>query len=192
MKLMKVSTWLATAFGGVAVLMGVAPSASAAVIPIVATLDPFQEVGMGAPVVGSSGMGSLTGTYDTDSQEFEFSVTFSGLLGTTIPIPPPPMAGGNPAHIHVAPPGANGGILFHITGIPVGVTAATSPVQNRTLSDGEEAQLLGGLWYVNVHTTARPGGEIRGQLMAIPEPGSVMLMLGGLAGLIVVRRRRTV
>ena len=31
-------------------------------------------------------------------------------------------------------------------------------------SEAHEAELLGGLWYVNIHSTFRPGGEIRGQI----------------------------
>lgn len=46
--------------------------------------------------------------------------------------------------------------------------------------------------YLNVHTAAYPGGEIRGFLVsAIPEPGSWAMLGAGLAGLAMFMRRRT-
>lgn len=54
------------------------------------------------------------------------------------------------------------------------------------------ADLMNGLWYLNVHTTANPGGEIRGNLVAVPEPASAPLLLGMLTAtlLFATRRRR--
>ena len=46
-----------------------------------------------------------------------------------------------------------------ITGI------ATSPVEgSATLTDAQAADLVAGKYYVNIHTAANPGGEIRGQV----------------------------
>ncbi len=33
-----------------------------------------------------------------------------------------------------------------------------------TLTDAQTAELMDGKWYVNVHTAANKGGEIRGQV----------------------------
>ncbi|MEP7029817.1 MAG: CHRD domain-containing protein, partial [Pseudolabrys sp.] len=33
-----------------------------------------------------------------------------------------------------------------------------------TLTDAQEADMMAGKWYVNVHTANNKGGEIRGQL----------------------------
>ncbi len=44
--------------------------------------------------------------------------------------------------------------------------------------------------YFDIHTNAFPGSEIRGQITAVPEPGTWALMLGGL-GLVAVTARRT-
>jgi hypothetical protein len=57
-----------------------------------------------------------------------------------------------------------------------------------TLTQGEAADLKSGLWYVNVSTTSFPNGEIRGQILPIPEPST--LLLCGLGGAIVLDRLR--
>jgi CHRD domain-containing protein len=41
-----------------------------------------------------------------------------------------------------------------------------SPIKgSATLTDTQIAQLEAGKWYVNIHTAANKGGEIRGQLV---------------------------
>jgi hypothetical protein len=86
------------------------------------------------------------------------------------------------AHIHLAPPGENGGIvlwLYPIDGPPGGlipgpfngvlaqgvVTAdnLTGDLEGATLEDLIE-EIEAGNAYVNVHTSEYPSGEIRGQL----------------------------
>lgn len=53
------------------------------------------------------------------------------------------------------------------------------------------AGLLGGQTYLNIHTNLFPGGEIRGQLQAVPEPVTLLLLGSGLAGVAMkVRKRR--
>jgi hypothetical protein len=44
--------------------------------------------------------------------------------------------------------------------------------------------------YFDIHTNAFPGSEIRGQIVAVPEPGTWALMLGGL-GLVAFTARRS-
>ena len=42
----------------------------------------------------------------------------------------------------------------------------------------QQAQLATGQWYVNIHSSTFPGGEIRGQIYLTPEPTSAILLLG--------------
>jgi CHRD domain/PEP-CTERM motif len=59
---------------------------------------------------------------------------------------------------------------------------------------GAKATLVGGLLagqtYLNIHTTANPGGEIRGQLVATPEPNTMVVLSTGLLGMATVLRKR--
>ena len=59
-----------------------------------------------------------------------------------------------------------------------------------TILAGDVPALLAGQFYLNVHTTINAGGEIRGQLVAVPEPSTQMLVASGILGLFFLRRRR--
>ena len=68
------------------------------------------------------------------------------------------------AHIHAAAPGVNGGVVLALTLSPTTVTLAptviTTPQANTLRSGG---------FYINIHSTTFPGGEIRGQLLRAGE-----------------------
>ena len=59
--------------------------------------------------------------------------------------------------------GVSASPVIAFTGFPAGVTSG-SYTNSYVLTDTQETELLTGLWYVNIHTTTSPGGEIRGQL----------------------------
>jgi len=109
-----------------------------------ATLSGAAEV----PPVTSSGTGTATVNFDPATKEVTYSVTYSGLSG--------PAAA---AHIHCgAAAGANAGVA-------VPFKSADSPATgSATLTDAQIADLEAGKCYVNVHTAANKGGELRGQL----------------------------
>ena len=111
-----------------------------------ATLDSKAEV----PPNASAGTGTADIDYDPASKKLSWKVTYSGLSG-------PPSA----AHFHgPAEAGKNGGVAVPIPNI------ATSPTEgSATLTDAQAADLTSGKYYVNIHTAANPGGEIRGQVM---------------------------
>ena|ERR1700748_940497 len=110
-----------------------------------ATMDGKSEV----PATTSSGTGTADIDYDPASKKLTWKVTYSGLTG-------PATAG----HFHgPAEVGKNAGVAVPITNI------ASSPVEgSATLTDAQAADLEAGKYYVNVHTAANPGGEIRGQV----------------------------
>jgi PKD repeat protein len=71
------------------------------------------------------------------------------------------------AHVHTGGLGVAGPILFPISCTPDGTSCAgTSP----PLSADDLANLLARGLYVNQHTAAFPGGEIRGQLILVTPP----------------------
>lgn len=127
---------------------------------------------------GSPGVGSATMTYNSNTGEFLWFVGWQDLLGTVIN-----------AHFHgPAMPGQN-------AGVEVAIDFSSNPAQGSAILDaGQAADLLAGLWYINIHTTFETGGEIRGQVLPIaqipiPVPAAFWLMLTALAAGGFVRRR---
>jgi hypothetical protein len=59
---------------------------------------------------------------------------------------------------------------------------------------GAEAALIAGIsagqTYLNIHTVNIPGGEIRGILAPVPEPGTMLLLAAGMSVVLLARRRR--
>jgi CHRD domain-containing protein len=110
-----------------------------------ATLDSKSEV----PPNASAGTGTADIDYDPASKKLSWKVTYSGLSG------PATMA-----HFHgPAETGKNAGVAVPIP------NAGSSPVEgSATLTDAQAADLMAGKYYVNIHTAANPGGEIRGQV----------------------------
>ena len=136
---------LFAAAGAIAALT-LAGAAHAEVVHYMAMLDGASEV----PAHAVPGKGMATAELDTKTKTFTYKVNFSGLTG------PATMA-----HFHgPALPGANAGPIVVFT------TPVTSPAAGTAvLTDAQIADLNAGKWYVNVHTEANKGGEIRGQLV---------------------------
>ncbi len=174
--------------------------ASAAIIHFETTLSGPNE----NPPNASLGVGQITVNIDTVSNIMFVAGTFSGLTGST-----------TMSHIHCCtnPPGNVGvaTLLPAFPNFPLGVTLGswTSTLDltlassynpafiaaNGGTAAAAEAVLLAGMVagrsYFNIHTSSSPGGEIRGFLLAVPEPQTAALMgVALLAGLAARRRRR--
>jgi MYXO-CTERM domain-containing protein len=109
------------------------------------------------------------------------------------------------AHIHgAALPGVNAGVLYGLasqitlsTDLKSGSINATVQLVDNANNRGftieqQLAQLSGGQWYFNVHSSTFTGGEIRGQILInpVPEPSTIALGALGLGGLVLWRSRR--
>lgn len=74
------------------------------------------------------------------------------------------IAGVNGAHIHQAPPGMNGSIVIPLTINPGTHSGSVSDTAQADPALLDEICTNPGAFYINIHTDAFPGGEIRGQL----------------------------
>lgn len=166
-----------------------------------ATLNGANE----SPANGSTGTGFASFSYDIATHLFVINVNFSGLTGTV-----------TASHIHCCTAVAGTGTAGVATttptfaGFPSGVTSGTyantldltsatswNPAyitaNGGTPSLAEAAFITGigsGKAYLNIHTTAYAGGEIRGFLTAVPEPSTYAMLGAGLLVLGVAARRR--
>lgn len=158
-----------------------AGSAQATVHTFDCVMDGAQET----PPVATPASGVAVVTLDdVTGQVTVVSGSYTGLIGTC-----------SDSHIHgPAGPGVPAGIIIGIT---------NTGGNNGTLGGGgilsatNQGHLLAGNTYINVHSTFRPGGEIRGQLIlrpaAVPTVSEWGMMVLGLVtltgGTLVIRRR---
>ena len=105
------------------------------------------------PPVENAGTGTADLTYDPATRVVTWTITYSGMSGPV-----------TMAHFHgPAVQGTNAGVMIWLTkqGSPV-----ESPIKGEaTLTPEQALQFAAGQWYINVHTQAHPGGEIRGQVV---------------------------
>src|SRR3954464_9522457 len=126
-------------------LGAIAFTGSASAEKLKATLDAKSEV----PATTSSGTGTADLDYDAASKKLSWKLSYSGLSGPA-----------TAAHFHgPAETGKNAGVAVPIP------NATSSPVEgSATLTEAQAADLAAGRYYINIHTAANPGGEIRGQV----------------------------
>jgi hypothetical protein len=140
-----------------------------------ADLSGYQEV----PTLSTSGNAAFEARITNDETAVDWALAYQDTESAV-----------QQAHIHFSAPGLNGPIVvFLCTNLgngpagtqlcpaapaTIGGTFASGDVLGGAAAMGLEAGNLGeliaairaGATYVNVHTTARPGGEVRGQISA--------------------------
>jgi hypothetical protein len=130
-----------------------------------ATLDGKQQ----SPPIDTTASGTATFTLSADGMSLSYTLSVADTENITM------------AHIHIAAAGQNGPVAAWLypsqphaetkpgkfTGVLATgtITAAdlAGPLQGKTIAD-LVADIKAGNAYVNVHTTAHAGGEIRGQI----------------------------
>lgn len=160
--------------------------AAAAIKTYSFNMDASQEV----PANASPAAGSVFMLVDDTLDQISFAFTAFNLTGDAIL-----------AHIHAGMAGSSGAPVFDLLANadaagpvvigPVAIPfsfAAVGVDKSSSFADAINATPWG--YYVNLHTTAYPGGEIRGQLAAVPEPATTALLLAGLALIGTQARRR--
>ena len=132
---------------GTALSVAFVAGASAATVSYTAHLSGRAEV----PKTDSKGKGKFEGKFDPQTKAMNYTLTFEGLSGPA-----------TAAHIHgPATKTQSAGVVA-----PLGDKNPTSPVSGTvTLTDDQVKSLQSAKLYVNVHTAANPGGEIRGQIV---------------------------
>lgn len=123
-----------------------AGAACAETVHFTAKLDGASET----PPRSTEGKGTADVSLDTVSKVLSWTVAYSGLSGPA-----------TAAHFHgPAAQGKAAGVTVPLTG------DLKSPIKGQAaITDGQIGDLLGGLWYVNIHTAKYPPGEIRGQVL---------------------------
>ncbi len=114
-----------------------------------ARLSAASEAPPGTSVAG----GTVDAILNRLTNVFSWTITYAGLSG--------PVTAG---HFHgPAIEERNAGVVLPVTG------GLTSPIRGTaTLTAAQAADLTAGKWYVNLHTAARPDGEVRGQITVPP------------------------
>lgn len=162
-------------------LLAWAGSAQAGLIALTASLDGASQV----PNNPSPASATADLLLDDMSNELSWTIgEISPFFSSAV----------NFAHFHLAEPGMNGPVELWICtngGGPAGTSVCGTAggvfaSGTATISTTQKDNLLAGNWYINIHTQAYPGGEIRGQVERVPLPSTLALFC---LGLLAIRRR---
>ena len=122
-----------------------------------ANLSGFVNGELQVPRNASAATAAISGSYDKATKTANVTVTVTGMSPAQL----------TASHIHLGGCGVSGGIIYNIgtagwTATPTGMKITFSA----PIPAANEADFLANNTYVNLHTAAYPGGEIRGQVVA--------------------------
>lgn len=101
------------------------------------------------PPNNSTNTATIDAVYNKETNEFTYTITWTGFEATNM-------------HFHKRMDPQPGPIALGIPKVPATATTFISPLtDSQTLTDAEETALLANEWYLNIHTAAFPGGELR-------------------------------
>ena len=103
------------------------------------------EGSQAVPPNGSANTGTAEIQLDTATNTLSWDISWAGFGATA-------------AHFHGAAPAGSG------AGVQVNIGTGNPASGSAVLSNAQETMVLDGLMYVNVHSAAFPGGELRGQV----------------------------
>lgn len=109
------------------------------------------------PPVTTSGTATLTGTYNSNTNKLDYTITWSSLSGAATAV----------SLYGPASSGSNADLIIGLTISTNGINGTSSG--SVTLSDEAESNLLNGMVYYNIHTLSNPDGEVRGQITAVAD-----------------------
>ena len=99
------------------------------------------------PANTSAASGMFIGSYNKKTNVLYYTIVFDGISPTAM-------------HIHNAETGASGEAVIDIDA----ETYISKMTRTNKLTEEQEAELLSGNWYINIHSSNFPEGEIRGQI----------------------------
>ena len=162
------------------VSLALATALSAGVVSAQSTFEALLTGSGETSPTGSPATGFGTVVLNAAQNQITVDESWSGLL-----------AAATASHIHgPGGVGTNNAVIFAFSGVPA-ATSGSIPQQVFAITPTQVAYLESGYLYMNIHTSLFPGGEIRGQLVLVPEPSTAaLLVLGSGATILALRRRK--
>ena len=105
------------------------------------------------PAFTGTGTGTISGTYDKQSNLLNYNIGWTGLTDTATTV-----------GFYKGGSGSEGTSAQTLSVSTQGTTGSSTGTLN--LTDEQETDLLSGNWYYNIGTLANPTGEVRGQITA--------------------------
>lgn len=97
----------------------------------------------------STNTATIDAVYNKDTNVLTYTITWTGFEVTNM-------------HFHKRTDPQPGPVVLPIPKVPATATTFVSPLtSSQTLTDAQETELLANEWYLNLHTAAFPGGEVR-------------------------------